>query len=376
MIIAPLADNLLTAGTWLDSANLYELEAGPANLTDADPLKTCRPRGTYTVTANVNDDITGNDGAPFVATIAAGTYSSPQELAVATMAALNAASSNWLVHQSQIAATACRWILKRSSGTASLDPTVADSALRYLFGFRAEARTAAASHTGDFSSIHAPRQDLGTCDLATAKPATAAIFAGIDASAGAALSVSMGTTTAATDATWYTGEAFEGEAVYLPFAAATYRYARFTVTDPRRDDRARIGCGYTWYGVPFDTDRSNRSDRIEWEVSSYQRSGELRSILTRMRDGSLVVSEVEPGERIKVGFNSRPGLSPGMMYGLRVLLRSLGNNALALVCFDTRRPATMTRLCRVVSAPTFESLALQSAHGRWSLALEFAVERT
>ena len=384
MIIAAHADNLLTDATVLTSDALFELGATPSNLTDPDPRKSCVPRGTFTIEAGNNDTIDGNDGAGFVATIAAGTYSSAQELGVATMTALNSASSAWHVYQSQESATRGQWYLLRTAGTASLDPTVSTSALRYVFGFRAEARTAAASHLGDFAAIHSARsgvfasstshrQDVGVFDLGSAKPSTCCFLAGIDASPGAIAKVSMGSSAAASSVTWIYGEHAEDEVVYIPTNGSNYRYFRASLTDPRRPG-PRLAIGSAWLGVAFDTDRSSRSDHIEWEWSSYQRSLTKRSVTTRTKDGSLIASEVEPVEVFSVGFQNAPGLSPALMFGLRKLLRSLGNSALCYVCFDTSRPGTTSRLCRYVGSPVFAHVATQSQSGRWSLSLQFEAE--
>lgn len=379
MIFAPLSESVLVGKTWLDSAALYELAAGPENLANEDPKKTTRPRGTFTVVAGDNDRIDFmHGGGDLVATVPPATYGSPNELGIAAQTVMRTASGNdWTVRHRQSTGAYGLWTLTTTFvGTSQLltasGANTARNILVKLMGFRNEDRTHALPFTGDFVANHGPRQDLGTVDTAsTSTVSYGAFIGGIDSGPSAAISVGLGITTAATDHVWIAGEKHTRGVVCIPFTTlGSFRYARFTITDPHRGDRCRVGAGLAYLGRWHDTDRMTIGDRVQWEWQSFSRVRGWRSIPKRMKDGGRNVSEVQPGERFRLLFGEAPGLSPAQYRALEPMFLALGRAGLCFVNFDLDRPASMSRLVRVVSIPAAQHLARQSRLGRFSVPIE------
>ena len=377
MILAPVAWNLLSSGTALTAAAAFEKGWPATNLWDADPRKPCRFRNAFTNASDQHCNF--NDGAARTATLAAGTRNSHAEMAIAVAAAFNAVSSNWRAYliQDPGSATRHRWVVLRTAGTASLQiltgANTATNFLREMLGFRNEDRSAAGTHTGDFAAVQGTR-DVCLVDLGAGTSATAhgSILCGLDVSPAACLSVSVGSSTAVSDATYIAGDAADDEAALIPYdVAAGARYVRLEVSDFRREDALRAGIGYWYHGPWLDTDAVDPLlDRQEWEVSSFARRPQLRAEPQRRITGHWRPVEKEPREEIDLGFGNRPGLGT-LAPEVESVLAALGREEKVLVCWDkTREPHRNTRLCRLRETPTITKRPADGPRGRWSVSLK------
>lgn len=386
MKLAPFAWNLITGGQpgseapggvtpTIANATHFQVgnDAGKLYSTDFNYLTLWR--GPFEVEAGINDASNFNDGAAKTATVTPGVYLSPMELAIALAAAHNAVSSNFVGLWRQDEDARYRFELKRTSGTCSLQiasgADTASNILKLLCGYRNQDRSAAATHTGDYAAVHGDDDLSLQIDVGDRAGANVAIIVNPQWSPGGSWSVSMGSTSAATDQVFYASHSFDDELMILPFPEIQlYRYVHLHISDPKREDYPRIGLGYFYYGAWFDLSDSTEVDANSFEVQSLSRRAVFRSKLLPGLSATPHTEEIHPGEVFTVSWQSNPGMGPAHETEIERLLLSLGTSAYLFVILDDQtEPHRDTILARVLDPPKIDRIGSQSSHGRYQITL-------
>lgn len=373
MRIAPLSWNLCASGTVSSVANVFELGSPAANLFDADPFKVCRWRGLFAVSAGNSDKLYYTGSGVRTATLTATNYLSNAELCIHVAARINAeeavgAQLAWL----QGSTNRYRFGIYTSSSISLQIEGKSACVLTKLMGFRDADRSAATSHVGDFAAV-GQRQSICLVDLASAKGAYCSIVANVMTSPGAMLSIARGTSSAVSNATDYFDTHYDDEVMTVWYSDPTpYRFVSLAVSDPRTELVPRIGLGYWYHGMFYDTDAAADFDAQDFEGPSYARAGEIHSVISPGIQGQPFISEIEPGEKFEVSFDASPGMGPSGLPAIEDLITTLGVNGLAFVALDpVNEPHRETCLARCVSLPSLGHMASQSKHGRWRVPLTF-----
>jgi hypothetical protein len=351
------------------------LSRGRNDLAGTDPRYGLEWRGTYHTSANTYVDF--NDGVARVATIAAATWNSPNELAQVVKTAMLAVSTLIEVYWRSDGTERYRFEIARSAGTLSLQTltgvNTASNILTLLMGFRNQDRAAAATHTGDFAAGHDYLSLTHDHGLDAGNSADCAFIANPGLSPGASIQIRAGATTAVSSVTIVAANAFDNQVIYIPFAESlNYRYSQLRIYDPWQTERARSSIGLWYYGPAWDSDLAGTTGPANYPSTSYERTYVPRSERATGRDGHVFLAEVEPGDTFRVAFDSDAGLGPEGQPGLEHLLAALGKESLCWVALDPdNEPHRESALCRVVTSPVFERIATQSQRGRFHVALEF-----
>jgi hypothetical protein len=285
--------------------------------------------------------------------------------------ALNAVSSNWYAYWSQGESARHRFVLGRTSGTASLlcssGANASSNALVLLAGFAARDRAAASTHTGDFAAIHGGHEEV-LVDLGSPIAGDGSFLANVDLSPSAHVMVGIGSTDEAVSVTFMFSGSHDDEVMFLPYGGSRARYVALKVIDPRREDRPRGAVGHWYHGPVLDTARTFETSPTDYVVTSYRRTLEPKHKISTGIAGHHFISEVAPGEAFSVEF-SAPAISSAVAPGVQRLLDEVGTSGLMFVSLDSAELQRESRLVRLTEIPQMRRVPVGTPSGRWQLSL-------